>query len=203
MLVVFIKGLAAGLIIAAPVGPVGVLCVHRTLVHGRIHGLLSGLGAATADAAFGAVAAFGLTVVAMFLIEHNDWVRLGGGALLLVLGAKTLLAPRPNPGDNDQPMSLGGDCLSTFVLTLTNPMTVLAFFGIFAALGISAGASLTEASVLVLGVFLGSELWWVLLSTGVGVFRHAIESVYLRWIQLVSGSLLLGFGIGVLLSLVA
>jgi threonine/homoserine/homoserine lactone efflux protein len=199
---VFAKGVAAGLVIAAPVGPVGVLCVHRTLVHGRIHGLLSGLGAALADAAFGAAAAFGLTFVAQFLAAHHDWIRLGGGALLLVLAARTFLAPGPNPDDENQARSLGGDCASAFALTATNPMTVLSFLGIFAALGIAtAGLGLREASVLVLGVFLGSALWWILLSAGVGVFRRAMEVVYLRWIQLVSGALLLGFGIGVLGSL--
>lgn len=199
---VFAKGVAAGLVIAAPVGPVGVLCVHRTLVHGRIHGLLSGLGAALADAAFGAAAAFGLTLVAQFLAAHHDWLRLAGGALLLALAARTFLAPAPNPDGENQAKSLRGDCTSAFALTATNPMTVLSFLGVFAALGIATtGLGLREANVLVLGVFLGSAMWWILLSAGVGVFRRAMEAVYLRWIQLVSGVLLLGFGIGVLASL--
>ncbi len=202
VLEVFAKGLAAGVVIAAPVGPVGMLCVHRTLVHGRVHGLLSGLGAALADAAFGAAAAFGLTFVAQFLAVHQDWIRLGGGALLLVLGARTLSARVPDPDEKDQSRSLGEDCASAFVLTATNPMTVLSFLGIFAALGIAtAGLGLREASALVLGVFLGSGLWWILLSAGVGVFRRAVEALYLRWIQRLSGALLLGFGIGVLASL--
>jgi threonine/homoserine/homoserine lactone efflux protein len=201
-LLLFIKGIAAGLVIAAPVGPVGVLCVHRTLVWGRIHGLLSGLGAAVADAAFGAMAALGFTVVAAFLVEHHHWLQLGGGILLLALGAKTLLVPMPEAHPEDGAKSLLGDSLSTFVLTATNPITLLSLLGAFAALGITTtGAPLVEGVLLVVGVFLGSALWWFLLAAGVGLFRPVMEALYLRWIHHISGTLIIAVGVGVLASL--
>lgn len=198
----FLKGLAAGVAIAAPVGPVGVLCVHRTLVHGRIHGLLSGLGAAAADSVFAAVAALGLTVVADFLVQHQDWLRLGGGGLLLALGVRTLAIPMPSPGPDDKARGLTGDVVSTFALTLTNPVTLFSFIAVFAALGITArNAGLVHGALLVAGVFLGSALWWFLLSTGVGLIRTVMEDLYLRWIHHVSGALILAFGAGVLATL--
>lgn len=198
---VLLKGIVAGLVIAAPVGPVGVLCVHRTLVEGRLHGLVSGLGAAAADAMFGAVAAFGLSVVADALMAAETWLRLGGGLLLLGLGTKTLLSKLSPPGE-EPPRSLLGDSVSAFVLTATNPITLISFVGVFAALGVStSGITLSQADALVAGVFLGSATWWLLLSAGVGVFRSAVESLYLRWVHIVSGVIILAFGLGVLASL--
>ena len=196
-----LKGVAAGLLIAAPVGPVGVLCVHRTLAWGRVHGLLSGLGAAAADALFAAVVAFGLGFVSDFLLAQQIWLRLGGGILLLLLGAKNLLSKPPAPDEVEPRRSLAGDSASAFVLTATNPITIISFLGVFAALGVTGENATGEAGALVLGVFLGSAIWWLTLSGGVGLMRGAMEAVFLRWVHVVSGALLLLFGTGVLAAL--
>ncbi len=198
---VFLKGIAAGLLIAAPVGPVGVLCVHRTLVWGRLHGLLSGFGAAVADALFAVIAAFGLSFVSDFMIAHQHWLRLGGGCLLLILGAKNLLSKPAAPNEAEPRRSLIGDSASAFALTATNPITIISFLGVFAALGVGGHIGRLEANALVLGVFSGSALWWILLSTGVGFMRRTIETLYLRWVHVISGVLMLVFGAGALAGL--
>ncbi len=197
----FLKGVAAGLLIAAPVGPVGVLCVHRTLAWGRIHGLLSGLGAAVADALFAVIVAFGLGFVSDFLLTQQKWLRLGGGILLLLLGIKNLLSKPPAPDVAETQRSLAGDSASAFVLTVTNPITILSFIGVFAALGVTGENTLVEADGLVLGVFSGSALWWLTISGGVGLIRRVMETVFLRRVHIVSGVVLLLFGIGVLAAL--
>src|SRR5437773_7850847 len=150
----FCRGVLIGLSIAAPVGPIGVLCIRRTLSEGRVSGLVSGLGAATADAFYGCVAAFGLTVISNLLLAQQDWLRLVGGLFLCYLGVKTFLA-KPT---EQAPANLVGDLLkayaSTLVLTLTNPMTIVSFIWVFAALGLgSSPGDYTAAGLLVGGVF--------------------------------------------------
>ncbi|MBZ5699456.1 MAG: LysE family translocator [Acidobacteriia bacterium] len=197
---VFLKGIAAGLLIAAPVGPVGVLCVHRTLTWGRVHGLVSGLGAAVADALYATVVAFGLGFVSDFLLAEQHWLRLGGGLLLLVLGIANLLS-KPGTAESEPRRSLAGDCASAFVLTATNPVTIISFIGVFAALGAANAGTLIEGETLVLGVFAGSAIWWLVLSGCVGLVRKTIEAIYLHRAHIVSGVLLLAFGVGVLATL--
>src|SRR6201998_3077210 len=164
----FVKGLAVGVIIAVPVGPVGVMCVRRTIFSGRLAGFVSGLGAATADAIFGFIAAFGLTFVSDWLIGYHQWLRIAGGCYLLYVGGSALLA-EPESKQSSEPDAEGllRDFLSTFALTLTNPITILAFLGIFSALGLSgADATFARAAILVLGVWLGSLLWWLAVALG-------------------------------------
>jgi threonine/homoserine/homoserine lactone efflux protein len=167
-----LKGLFIGFSIAAPVGPIGLLCIRRTLANGRTSGLVSGLGAATADAIYGCIAGFGLTFISTLLISQQVWFRVIGGFFLCYLGLKTFFS-RPA----EQKASAKGNGLisayaSTFFLTLTNPMTILSFAAIFAGLGVaSAGGNYVSAGVLVLGVFSGSALWWLLLSGGVAFFQ--------------------------------
>jgi len=197
----FLKGIAAGLLIAAPVGPVGVLCVHRTLAWSRIHGLVSGLGAAIADALFAAIVAFGLSFISDFLLAQQHWLRLGGGVLLLLLGVKNLLSKPRTKEIEELPRSLTGDFVSALALTATNPITILSFLGVFAALGVGGGGALGEPDALVLGVFIGSALWWLALTGGVAMVRQAMEALYLRQIHIISGALLIVFGIGVLTTL--
>jgi threonine/homoserine/homoserine lactone efflux protein len=200
----FLKGLAVGAVIAVPIGPVGVICVRRTILDGRLAGLVSGLGAAAGDALFGIVAAFGLTFVAKSLLGYGRWLTAGGACFLLVLGARALfarpLAARAAPPD---PESLLGDFLSTFVLTLANPITLLTFLGIFAAIGLAGShATLGDASMLVLGVFTGSLIWWLALAFGVARIFSALAPRDLAWINRTSGGILLLSGMALLIALV-
>jgi len=190
-----LRGLILGFSIAAPVGPIGVLCIRRTLANGRASGLVSGLGAASADAIYGSVAAFGLTVISSFLVERQTALRLVGGLFLLYLGVRTLLARPATETTVIASTSLGSDYATTFVLTLTNPMTILAFAAVFAGLGLTAGAGFGSALLLVLGVFLGSALWWLLLVTIVSLVRHRLTPTSLRWVNIASGVIITVFGL--------
>ena len=133
----FVRGLVIGFSIAAPVGPIGVLCIRRTLAEGQLYGLVSGLGAATADALYGCVAGFGLTFISAFLIGHKLWLSLIGGLFLLYLGIKTLLSKPAEDAAKAEGKGLFRAYASTFLLTVTNPMTILSFAAIFAALGLA------------------------------------------------------------------
>jgi threonine/homoserine/homoserine lactone efflux protein len=200
---IVLKGLALGFSIAAPVGPIGVLCIRRTLSDGRLAGLVSGLGAATADAFYGTVAGFGLTAVSAVLVEQHFWLKIVGGAFLCYLGIRTLLSkPAEEAAQAANRRGLVGAYLSTFLLTLTNPMTILSFVAIFAGMGIAnTGGDYGAALSLVVGVFLGSALWWLTLSGGVGFLREVFSApASLRWINRVSGVIITGFGVYALLS---
>jgi threonine/homoserine/homoserine lactone efflux protein len=191
----FLRGLAIGFSIAAPVGPIGILCIRRTLAEGRMAGLLSGLGAATADAFYGAVAGFGLTFISAFLIDQRFWFQVIGGVFLCVMGIRTLRAAPAAEAASARGGGRLASYASTLFLTLTNPMTILSFAGIFAALGVaSTGGSFRAASVLVAGVFIGSALWWLLLSGGVSLVREKFSTGVMRWVNRISGSVLAVFG---------
>jgi threonine/homoserine/homoserine lactone efflux protein len=190
-----LKGFLLGFSIAAPVGPIGVLCIRRTLAEGRAVGFVSGLGAATADAIYGSIAAFGLTVVSSFLTSQEIALRLVGGAFLCYLGVKTLLARPAEHAATVEGNGLVGSYASTFFLTLTNPMTIFSFIGVFVGVGFVSGSSdLLSAALLVLGVFSGSAFWWLLLSGGVGLFRSRFDLRALRWVNRVSGIIFMTFG---------
>ena len=171
------------------------LCIRRTLAYGRLSGLISGLGAATADALYGTVAALGLTAISSLLVDHAMLLRLAGGLFLLVLGVNTLRA-RPAADAAAAPDAPGPIMayLSTLVLTLTNPMTIFAFLGIFAGLGVSAAAG-SDAVLMVAGVFIGSALWWLLLSAGVGLFRERFTPRWMRRVNILSGLIIVGFAL--------
>ena len=194
-----LRGFILGFAIAAPVGPIGLLCIQRTLNGGQWVGLASGLGAATADACYGAVAAFGLTLVSGFLIEQQFWLALVGGLFLCYLGVRTLLsapAERAAAGEaRRETHSIGAAYASTFLLTITNPMTILAFVAIFAGAGLAAsGGDAGAAAWMVTGVFLGSAAWWLLLSGGVSLLRARISSGVLLWVNRAAGAILVLFG---------
>ena len=199
----FGAGIIIGFAIAAPAGPVGVLCAQRTLMHGRLAGLVSGFGAAVADSIFGLIAAFGLSLVADFLLGHQLWIRGVGGAILLALGLKLLFGKSASAVTEPQVNAHLGNFASTFVLTLTNPITILSFAGIFAAFGvIKAVVTAIDAWVLVAGVFVGSYLWWLIIAGGVGLFRHWISNPGMRWVGKVSGLVILVFGMLAVVSVV-
>ncbi len=199
----FFQGLILGFSIAAPVGPIAVLCIRRTLAVGRASGLVSSLGAASADAVYGSIAAFGLTALSGLLLDWQVGLRLAGGAFLLYLGVRTLLSRPTAEGAEADSNNLASDYASTFVLTITNPITIISFAAVFAGLGLMSTAGSTFAAVvLVLGVFLGSALWWVTLSTGVGIFRRHFTPERMRWVNYLSGVIIIAFGAIALVSVV-
>jgi threonine/homoserine/homoserine lactone efflux protein len=195
-----LRGLIIGFSIAAPVGPIGVLCIRRTLAEGRASGLVSGLGAATADAIYGCIAGCGLTFISGVLIRQQAGLRLVGGAFLLYLGLKTFLASPAEQAASAEGKGLVGAYASTCFLTLANPLTILSFAAVFAGLGVgSASGHYVSAGILVSGVFIGSALWWLILSGGVGMFRTAFTPHRLRWVNRISGLIIIGFGLFALL----
>ncbi len=188
------RGLVVGFTVAAAVGPISLLTMRRTLAHGRVYGLVSGLGVAAADASYGAIAAFGLTAITAILVGARTALALVGGAFLIWLAIRTIRArPATIAADPDDRPGLTAAFLSIYGLTMTNPMTILSFGGIFAGLGLAGGGGL-DAAVLTLGVFLGSSLWWVVLTAVVGLLRERITAGVLVWINRISGAVLLVFG---------
>ena len=200
LLAFFLKGIVVGVVIAVPVGPVGVLCVHRSILEGKLAGFVSGLGAATADAIFGIIAAFGLTFVADWLMSYEQWLRGAGGCYLLYIGGRGFAAEPPTELESeDNPETLLRDFASTFVLAVINPITILAFLGIFSVLGLSgADATFARAAMMVLGVWLGSLLWWLTLTFGLGSLFRSFEARHLKWINHASGIILFLSGAGLL-----
>jgi threonine/homoserine/homoserine lactone efflux protein len=190
-----LKGLVIGFCIAAPVGPIGVLCIRRSLAEGMAIGFATGLGAATADAAYGGVAAFGLTAISDFLVGQKFWLALIGGIFLLYLGVQTFISKPAEQPANVQGRGLAGAYVSTFVLTLTNPMTILSFVAVFAGIGFGAVGNYVDATILVLGVFLGSAAWWLILSSGVGLLRSRVNDTWMRAVNRLSGAIIFAFGI--------
>jgi len=218
------KGLAIGFAIAAPVGPIGVLCIRRTFAEGRAAGLVTGLGAATADAFYGAVAAFGLTAISSFLLGAQHVLRVAGGLFLLGLGVKTFFAKPAATGARMQGKGLAEAYATTVVLTLTNPATILSFIAVFAGAGLGQRAyGSMEAAAMVSGVFMGSAAWWLLLTALVNRWRRrrpefaslapnalggavvtgvtlGMASTTLQRVNQLSGALLFAFGVAALLS---
>ncbi len=196
-----LKGIALGLAIAAPVGPIGVLCIRRTLAQGFALGFVSGLGAATADASYGIVAAYGLTSISSFLVGQQLWLRLMGGLFLCYLGLRTLGSTPTMPSNASVEKELWSAYASTLLLTLTNPMTILSFTAIFSGLGLGVNSSVGDASLLVVGVLTGSLLWWLMLCLGVSLLRSRISFRGLHWINRLSGAIIMVFGLVTLASL--
>ena len=195
-----LKGGALGLAISVPVGPIGVLCIQRTLAGGRIVGLVSGLGAATADAIYAAVAVLGLAFISEILIGQQALLRLIGGGILILLGIRILLSRPPDKSSPEERSSLAGVYASTFILTLTNPLTILFVAAIFVGIGAATtSASLLSGTTLVLGVFLGSTLWWFLLSGGVSLLRDRVTPRAMMWVNWVSGTIIALFGASALI----
>lgn len=193
-----LKGLVIGFSIAAPVGPINLLCLRRSLADGRRMGLVSGLGAAAADTTYGAIAAVGLTAVTAFLVNQRPWLQLFGGTFLLVLGLITMRARMPRR-EASTPVHVGrlrDAFMSTYILTLANPMTIIAFTGVFAGLGLGwqTGGTI-DALQLIGGVFLGSSLWWLILALLAGTFGRHLGDGMLRFINLSAGGVIAAVGL--------
>lgn len=201
-MMIFLRGFLLGFAIAAPVGPIGVLCIRRTLSNGRRIGFLSGLGAATADMFYGAVAAFGLTAVQDILAGQQFWLHLLGGLFLLYLGVRTFFTrPAEKTTAAESQRGLFSSYLSTLGLTLTNPATIISFTVIFAGILPSSPVVRGLPSVtLVLGVFFGSAAWWLTLSEIVGWFRGRFTPAWMVWVNRLAGIVIFAFGIAALIA---
>lgn len=199
---IWLKGLLLGFSIAAPVGPIGVLCIRQTLQNGRRHGLAAGLGAATADAFYGSVAAFGLTLVMQALTGVQFWLRLGGGLFLIYLGAKFFFKPPENLAAQapSGQMSISSVYFSTFLLTLSNPATILSFLALFSGMGLETGVR-GAPLWLVGGVFCGSGLWWLLLTGGISLIRQRLTTTGMLWVNRAAGVVLVIFGAMILFTI--
>ena len=195
-----IRGLAAGLIIAAPVGPVNVLCIRRTIEKGWKSGIVSGFGAALADTLYGAVAGFSISLVIQFVLHEEFWIRLIGGIILMGIGvAYYFKAPGSLKGSEDT--SANSDFISALLLTATNPTTVLSFLAVLATLGLGRHRPLWQTSSLVAGIFCGSMAWWTILAIGVNLLRGKVTDRTMRWMNRVGGIAIACFGlVNVLLS---
>jgi threonine/homoserine/homoserine lactone efflux protein len=193
-----LKGLGIGFAIAAPIGPINLLCLRRSLTEGRRVGFVSGLGAAAADTTYAALAAVGVTTVISFVLGHSVWLHLFGGLFLVVLGVLTMRA-QPPPRATVAPIRVGrfrGVFFSTYLLTLTNPMVLIAFTGAFAAFGLDWQSSRAlDVLELIGGVFVGSSLWWLTLTMLAGTFRHHLDDGRLRWINRIAGAVMAGCGV--------
>lgn len=198
-LYVLVQGIVLGFAIAAPVGPIGLLCIRRTIQHGPLMGFFTGFGAAIADTIYGAIAAFGVSTALSFLRGHEIAFQLVGGIFLLVVAVRTF---RQEPAAEEREVDSAPDSktwiggfMTGLSLTLTNPATIMAFIAIFAGFGLGGTLNRIEASTLVLGVFIGASLWWMTLSMSVAAVRHRISDRGLVMLNHCTGVALAGFGL--------
>ncbi|HEU4345488.1 MAG TPA: LysE family transporter [Candidatus Binatia bacterium] len=197
-----IQGITIGVVVAVPVGPLGLLCINRAFSMGAMCGLLSGLGVATADALAAGVAALGLSLISRFFADHQILLRLIGGLFLCCLGYKIYKTEPARQARLVDVNGLLGAYATTFLLTISNPVTILSFVAIYAGWGVeSLSGHYLAAGVLTLGVFTGSSLWWVAMFVGMTSFRDRFSLHLLEWIHRLSGAVIVGFGIIVLLTL--
>jgi threonine/homoserine/homoserine lactone efflux protein len=197
-----LKGLIIGFAMAVPIGPIGIMCIRKTLAEGHSRGLIIGLGAATADSLYGGLAAFGLTFVSDLIAGQHFWLNLTGGALLLFLGIRTFRAKRKDSIVPFDKKGFWGSYVSAFLLALTNPMTIFAFVAVFAAFGLGHELFFLSACILVLGVFAGSSLWFLALGYVVTLFRKRLDAGGLRWVNRISGALIIFSGLAAFVSLI-
>jgi threonine/homoserine/homoserine lactone efflux protein len=189
-----VRGVIAGLAISAPVGPVNVLCISRTLTKGRRSGLISGLGAAAADTIYGGIAGFSISFIIQFLLEEEFWIRLFGGMLLIGIGVRYYFKD-PKSLDEEQKDSPHAEFASAFLLNLTNPTTVLSFLAVLAVLGLGQHYPRLLTFLLVLGIFCGAMLWWIILIVASNHFRDRFNDRAMRWMNRIAGMAIGGFGV--------
>jgi threonine/homoserine/homoserine lactone efflux protein len=196
----FVQGIIIGLTLAVPVGPISLLCIRRAIADGRLHGIISGCGVATADSFYAAVAVLGLTAVSGFILAQQIFFRAVAGLVLIAVGIRVFLTVPAEPGDNDRHVSYPRDYISMLAIALANPLTILFFIIVLPGFGIVLGGSSLPASLaFVLGIFTGSVTWWVLLCGVVGTFRSRFSIKNLLLVNRISGILIVCFGIGTLL----
>jgi len=197
---VLARGGAIGFLVAAAIGPIAMLCIRTTLERGRIAGIAAGMGVAVADTIYAAIGAYGISFVGAALTSGESWLKLVGGIVLIAFG---IYLARKQPvnatEEREVPKSIVADFGMTLVLTLTNPMTILSFAGLFAGVSGLRGFPLIEIPALLLGVFVGSAVWWVALAFVIGLIRHKISPTTMLWINRGSAAAIIGFGLYVLI----
>ena len=199
---IFFKGFGIGFGIAAAVGPISLLCIRSTLTHGQIAGLAIGLGAALADAAYGFIAAFGLTFVSDFLLAHQSALRLFGGLFLIYLGLKAFFAKSDLKEATLKRSGLLNTVIGTFFLTMANPLTIIMFLALFTGIGFDTeNSNYLAPSLLVAGVFIGALTWWIILTSFLKLFHARMNQRVLNIINICSGILIATFGALSILSL--
>jgi threonine/homoserine/homoserine lactone efflux protein len=203
LVTLFVKGLVIGFVIAAPVGPINIMCLRRTIVHGRAAGLITGAGAALADTVLGAIAIFGLAVIQQFLMHERFWLALGGAVFLAMMGVRSLFKPPPKLVSGRDPTNLIGDFTSSFALTLSNPITILSFFGIFAAFGVHPDDQIgPDDWITLIGVLSGSLAWWLVVISLAGMFHGRFTVTGLVWANRITGLVMLVFAAAVMFEVV-
>jgi threonine/homoserine/homoserine lactone efflux protein len=198
---VLAQGGAIGFVVAAAIGPIAMLCIRTTLERGRIAGISAGMGVALADTIYAAIGAYGISFVGAALSSGETWLKLVGGIVLIAFGVY-LARKRPAAAAEDErevPKSLVADFAMTLALTLTNPMTILSFAGLFAGVSGMHGFQLSVIPALLVGVFAGSAVWWIALAFVIGLIRHKISPTAMLWINRGSAAAIIGFGLFVLL----
>lgn len=198
---VLLKGFLAGVTIAAPLGPVNLICIHRTLIRGGKNGFVSGMGAAAADTIYGIIAGFGITLISGFLANHEQFLRGIGGVIIIMFGMRVFSKSIKRRIIQDEDTSLFKEFTSTFLLTLTNPLTIAAFLAIFAGLGLATvDVDYLQATILVLGIFAGASFWWSILVGGVDRYRERFTDDALKKINHTAGVVISLFGIFLFIS---
>lgn len=200
-LLLFGKSIVLGLAVAAPLGPIGALCINRTLERGLWAGVAGGLGTAFADAIYASLAAVGFAAFTATLAMIDAPLKFVGGLFMLWLGWKSMMPTPPQKDAKVGATDLVGTVATTFLLTITNPMTILSFAAIFAGLGLADAPGTANAFIVVAGVFVGSLLWWFTLSGGVALLRQRLTQGFARWVSTLSGLILIAFGLYALGSL--
>ena len=196
---VLAQGGAIGFLVAAAIGPIAMLCIRTTLERGRIAGIAAGMGVAVADTIYAAIGAYGISFVGAALTSGEAWLKLVGGIVLIGFGVYLARKqPIAQVEEQEVPKSLTADFLMTLGLTLTNPMTILSFAGLFAGVSGLRGFPLSEIPALLLGVFAGSAVWWLALAFVIGLIRHRIKATTMLWINRGSAAAIIGFGLYVL-----
>lgn len=190
-----LRGALAGLAISAPVGPVNVLCISRTITKGRVAGIVSGFGAAAADTIYGAIAGFSISFIISWLIKELFWLRLVGGALLVAIGIVYYFKKPKSLKESGGDESSHSDFVTTFLLTLTNPTTVLSFLAVLATLGLGEHRPASLSLFLVLGIFGGATAWWMILALISGHFRDRFNDRAIVWMNRIAAFAIGGFGL--------
>lgn len=197
----FLKGLGAGLLVAFPVGPIGILCLRRMLSQGALIGIASGIGGATADVIYATVALLGLSAVYSFLVAHFAFVRVLSSIFFAVLGINILLSS-PTPLKKTWTQGVMQAYLSTLVLTLANPLLILSFIAFFTLVGITGQeGTLLDVIAMLTGIFVGSSTWWIVGGIITSLMHYTLKPSIMRTINLISGLFIVAFSLVMVMSL--